>query len=273
MILQLCYSTNGTYFIKQSAPETLLTVTPSAALAESITAINPQTFTTDENPSAFFSGAIPSTSTYIGLIFEPLAQNCEDAKLPGEPLTGSEFHILAVHLNGSSPEGTISHPGSLSAGLYHICYTVDSGASWVEQSLVTMEVIPGPATADSLSSVTPEQFTVGTLPSFEFQDAIPSSRTLVSFVLDSEIDCNERQGVTAINASGPIQLSSPLGFAENYKVFFLFPPSPFFFSFLLFTSLPFLPFCVFSSFFLSFFLFVLFLLFCSFLFVLCFQLN
>ncbi len=180
----------------------LLAVSIGSASADDITSIVPDTIGADTTPVMRFTGAVPSPTTMVAFA-QP--GSCNSARV-GETALGS---------TDTAPLGeAISVPG-----VYKVCYTVNAGSTWIEQSLTTLTVVR--ATPVSISSISPSTIGADTTPVITFDGVVPTPTTAIAFAQPGHCD-SVRVGTTGLDSSdtGPLgeAIASPGTYVTCYTV-------------------------------------------------------
>ncbi len=183
----LCYSTNsGGFWSQQSV----------SLVVSCVSSISPSTIGTESRPSLTFAGSEPSPTTRIA--FAP----------PGNCNTGRIAETLLPSVSSANLASSIPSPG-----VYALCYSVNSGSSWVEQS-VSLNVVT--ATPTSISSVFPPSSVVGQPLTVRFNGAVPTPTSKVAFALPGT-SCAARLSEVSL-ALSDIAIVGPLSIPGQFEV-------------------------------------------------------
>ena len=193
---RVCYTVDSVTWFEQTSPG----LTVASATATSISAISPAAIGAGTTPTMSFTGLVPTPTTMIAFA---LPGSCSSGRFAETSLTGSD----TAPLSGSI--GT--------AGSYRLCYSVNAGSSWVEQSAPQLTVAT--ASPGSISAISPTTIGNGSQPTITFTGATPTPTTMVAFAPAGQCgNAASRLAITALPSSSSAPLASGIASAGLYSL-------------------------------------------------------
>jgi len=200
---QLCYSTNsgGTWFL-QSNPNTSVVALPQNATSTSITLISPTGIQVGQTEPFILQGAVPSSVTMFGFV-SGSAGNCN---VSSNVISQTAYASISTLISAAFKN----------TGVYYVCYSTNSGQTWVGQTTsgVSVLVIPPPATANSITSIT-NPIIVNAYAAINASGAVPSTESIIR-ITDDIFCLTDYFDVAYTEVNAP--LLTPITAAGTYSV-------------------------------------------------------
>lgn len=126
----------------------------------------------------------------------------------------ANFVGVTSYSNPSTPRQSIL----TEAKDYSLCLSYDSAQTYVKQTGAVVHGVPSAATATSITSLTPQNFTTNNTVTFTVTGAVPSASTYLAFSLSNT--CSPVVGVTAVplGAGTTVIMGAAISDANVYYV-------------------------------------------------------